>query len=162
NLQIASRQKLAGLADVAGIAAELHAVFGGSERGGADALAGREQRPWQRTGIDARADRTAETASHVAEVAVLAAIDVFADAAGKQARGAAAGLGERLAKRQMLARGRRRRLGGRPHQEVRHARRALVECGGREHNAARPEEPGLTAVNLSRRIEPHDPADVVD
>ena len=41
NLQIASRQKLAGLADIAGIAAELHAVFGGSERGGADALAGR-------------------------------------------------------------------------------------------------------------------------
>src|SRR5207245_5441258 len=60
NLQIASRQKLAGLGDVAGITAELHAVFGGPERGCTDALAGREQRPWQRAGIDARTDCAAE------------------------------------------------------------------------------------------------------
>src|SRR5499427_3955160 len=104
NLQIASWQKLAGLADVAGIAAELHA-----------ALAGREQRPWQRAGIDARADRAAETASYVAEVAVLAAIDVFADAAGEHHPVDAAELGNRIGQIEMLDRVRHRTLRERRH-----------------------------------------------
>src|SRR5262245_39323026 len=162
NLQIASWQKLAGLADVAGIAAELHAVLGGAERGRADALAGREQRPWQRAGIDARADRAAETASHVAEVAVLAAIDVFADAAGEHHPVDAAELGNRIGQIEMLDRVRHRTLRERRHQQIRHARRDFVELRRREHVAARPVEAGLAGVKFSRRIEPHDPADVVD
>src|SRR4029077_20422461 len=68
HLQIAPRQELAGFGDVAGIAAELHAVFGGAERGGADALAGWQQRPRQRAGIEAAPYGAAEAAPHVAEV----------------------------------------------------------------------------------------------
>src|SRR5262249_25318491 len=48
NLEITPRQKLARFRDVAGISTELHAVFGGAERGGADALAGGDKRPGQR------------------------------------------------------------------------------------------------------------------
>src|SRR5262249_56628307 len=81
--EIASRQKLAGFGDVAGVAAELHAVFRGPEGGSADAFAGREQRPWQRPGIDPRPNGAAEPAPHVAEIALLATIDVLADPAGK-------------------------------------------------------------------------------
>src|SRR5262249_62210994 len=88
--------------DVAGIAAELHAVCGGPERGCADALAGREQRPWQHAGIDARADRATEPASHVAEVAILATIDVFADATGKHHPVDVAELGDRIGQIEML------------------------------------------------------------
>src|SRR4030042_1351521 len=42
------RQQLPGIGDEAGIAGELHAVFGGTERGGADTLARGQQRPGQR------------------------------------------------------------------------------------------------------------------
>ena len=83
HLQIAARQQRAGIGDGAGVAGKLHAVFRGAERGGADAFAGRQQRPGQGAGVEALAHRVAEPAAHVAEVAVLAAVDVFADAAGK-------------------------------------------------------------------------------
>src|SRR5260370_21528681 len=83
NLQIPSRQKLSGLGDVAGIAAELHAVFRSPKSGGADAFARRAQRPWPRTRIDTRSNGAAQPASHVAEVALLAALDVLAHPAGK-------------------------------------------------------------------------------
>src|SRR5258708_15767150 len=78
NLQIPSRQKLSGLGDVAGIAAELHAVFRSPKSGGADAFARRAQRPWQRTRIDTRPNGAPEPASHVAEDARLAAPVVLA------------------------------------------------------------------------------------
>src|SRR5258708_27382949 len=81
DLKVAARQQLARLADVAGIAAELDRVLGGAERGGADAFAGRQQPPWQRAGIDARPNGGAEPPPHVAEVAGLAPVDVFAAAA---------------------------------------------------------------------------------
>ncbi len=44
----------------------------------------------------------------------------------------------------------------------RHTVGDLVELGGREHVAARPVEAGLAGVEFSRRIEPHDAADLVD
>ena len=81
HLKIAARQQRAGIGDVARVAGELDAVFGGAERGRADAFAGGQQRPGQRALIEALADRAAETASHVAEIARLAAVDVFGDAA---------------------------------------------------------------------------------
>ena len=83
DLQIAPRQQPARIGDVAGVAAELHAVGRSAQRGGADAFAGRQQRPGQRAGIDAPAYGVAEPASHVAEIARLAPIDEFADAAGE-------------------------------------------------------------------------------
>src|SRR5712691_789771 len=81
DLQIAARQQRAGRRDVARVAAELHAVFGRAERGGADAFVRGQQRPGKRPGVDAGADGTAEAAAEVAEIPALAAVDVFADAA---------------------------------------------------------------------------------
>ena len=83
HLEIAPRQELARLGNIAGIAGELHAVLRGTERSSADTFAGRQERPRQRAGIDADADRASEPAAHVAEVAGLAAVDIFADAAGE-------------------------------------------------------------------------------
>src|SRR5947207_8652032 len=45
DLQIAARQQHAGRRDVTRVAAELHAVFGRAQRGGADAFVRRQQRP---------------------------------------------------------------------------------------------------------------------
>ena len=81
HLQIAPRQQYAGVGDGRGVAGELHAVFRGAKRGGADAFAGRQQRPGQGAGVESPPERVPEPASHVAEVAILAAVDVFADAA---------------------------------------------------------------------------------
>ena len=52
----AARQQDARRGDVAGIAGELHAVFGGAERGGADAFAGRQHRPGEYAPLGALAN----------------------------------------------------------------------------------------------------------
>ena len=81
NLQVLARQKYTRFGYEGRVAAELHAVFGGTEHGGAQALAGRQQRPGQHTLVKPGADRFSEQLSQIAEVARLAAIDVLADAA---------------------------------------------------------------------------------
>src|SRR6266545_4004523 len=81
HLQIPSRQQLAWLRDVARIAGELDAVFGGAQRSCSDALASSKQRPWQRALVDLAPDGLAEPQTHVTEIAGLAAVDIFADAA---------------------------------------------------------------------------------
>src|SRR5260221_8547023 len=95
HLQVFPRQELAGLRYVDRIAGELHAVFGGAESGGADALAGRQQLPGELLLLDLAAQRHAEAPAKVAEVAVLAAIDVLRDAAGTHDPGDAREAGER-------------------------------------------------------------------
>ena len=102
HLQVAARQQHAGRRDVAGIAGELHAVFGSAERGGADAFARRQHRPWKRALRDALADGAAEPRAHVAEIALLALIDVFGDAAGKHDAVDAAEIGDRIGQIEML------------------------------------------------------------
>ena len=59
HLQVPPRQQLARLGNVAGIAGELDAVFGGAERRRADAFAGRQHRPRQGAGIELAVDRFA-------------------------------------------------------------------------------------------------------
>ena len=108
HLQIAPRQERAGIGDGAGVAGKLHAVFGSAQRRGADAFAGRQQRPGQRAGVEALAHRVAEPASHVAEVAVLAAVDVFADAARDHDAVDPAKIGDRLGQIERLERRRQR------------------------------------------------------
>src|SRR6516165_5478802 len=102
HLHIAPRQELAGFGDVAGVAVELHAVLGGAERGRANALARRQARPWQVARIDAPANGEAQPAAHVAEIALLAAIDVFADAAGEHDAVNAAEIDDRVGEIEML------------------------------------------------------------
>ena len=102
HLKIAPRQQRAGRRDVAGIAGELHAVFGSAERGGADAFARRQHRPAERATVDTLADGAAEPRAHVAEIAVLALIDVFGDAAGKHDAVDAAEIDDRIGQIEML------------------------------------------------------------
>src|SRR5206468_502304 len=70
--------------------------FRGAERRGADAFAGRQHRPGQGPCVEAPSHRVAEPASHVAKVAGLTAVDVFADAAGEHHAVDAAQVGDRL------------------------------------------------------------------
>ena len=162
HLEIAPRQQRAGIGDGAGVAGKLHAVFGGAERGGADAFAGRQQRPGQGAGVEPLAQRLAEPAAHVAEVAVLAAVDVFADAAGKHDAVDAAKLGDRLGQIERLQRRRQRPHPDRGDQRVGHVVGDLVERGGLGAVALVPVEARLRRVMLAGRIEPDDPAVLVD
>src|SRR5687767_3883820 len=86
HLEILARKELARTRDVDRVARELNAVFRSSQRGGTDALARREQFERKRAAIQTLANRKTEAASQVAEVALLAAVDVFADAAGDHRR----------------------------------------------------------------------------
>ena len=136
HLQIAPRQQRAGRRDVAGIAGELHAVFGGAERGGADAFAGRQHRPGQRARVDALADGAAEPRAHVAEIAALALVDVFGDAAGEHDAVDAAEIGDRIGQIEMLDVVRHRPRRDRGDQRVGHARRR--PCPGRRASIVSP------------------------
>ena len=161
HLQIAPRQQRARIGDGAGVPGELHAVFGSTERGRTDALAGGKQRPRQRAGVEPLAQRLAEAAAHVAEIAILAAIDVFGDAAGHHDAVDAAKLGDRLGEIEL---GKRRGQG--PHldrreQCVGHVERDLVERRGVGAVALIPVEPGLRGVVLAGRIEPGDDAALI-
>ena len=142
--------------DVAGIAGKLHAVFGGAERRGADAFAGRQYRPREAPAVDARADGAAEPRSHIAEVAGLALIDVFGDAARKHHAVDAAELVDRVGQIKMRDVVRHRPRCDRGDQRVRHHVGDLLQifAGGRV--AAVPGKSGALGVMLSRRIEPHD------
>ena len=162
HLQIAPRQQRARIGDGAGVAGKLHAVFGGAERGGADAFAGRQQRPGQRAGVEPLAQRVAEPAAHVAEVAVLAAVDVFADAARQHDAVDAAELGDRLGQIERRERRRQRPHADRGDQRVGHVFGDLVERGGLGAVALVPVKARLRGVVLAGRIEPDDAAVVVD
>src|SRR5262249_38054284 len=105
NLQVPSRQKLARFGDVAGVAAELHAIFGGPEGGSTDAFPGRRERQWQRPEIDPCPNGAAEPAAHIAEVALLATIDVLADPAGKHQPVDAIEVTDRVSQVEVLDRG---------------------------------------------------------
>ena len=83
HLQIAPRQQHAGRRDVARVAGELHAVFRGAERGGADAFARRQQRPGQRARSDASRGWRGPAAPMSPKSRVSRSVDVFGDAAGK-------------------------------------------------------------------------------
>ena len=139
----------------------MHAVFGGPKGGGADAFAGRQQRPWQRAGIDPPPNGAAEPAPHVAEVALLAAIDILADPTGKHQPIDAAEVTDRVGQVEVLDRRRQRTLRERGDQQLRHIRCDLIELLSREHIAARARKACLAGVKLSGRIEPHDPPTLV-
>src|SRR5262249_18569572 len=106
NLQVAPWQELTRLGDIAGVAAELHAVLGGPERGGTNAFAGRQQRPRQCVIVDTAADRAPEPPTHIAEIALLAALDLFAPATGKNDPVEMAEIDERIGQIKMLDRAR--------------------------------------------------------
>src|SRR5712692_2802431 len=79
HLEIPARQQLAGLRDIHRVARELHAVLGGAERGGADALAGRQYFPRQFTETFSKGE--AKAPPQVAKIALLAPVDVLGDPA---------------------------------------------------------------------------------
>ena len=85
-----------GIGDEARIAAELHAVFGGAERGRADAFAGRQQRPRELALGDLAPDRGAEPPAEVAEIPEFTLVDIFADAAGEHDAAEIAEIGDRI------------------------------------------------------------------
>src|SRR5215470_8897210 len=162
HLQIPSWQQLAWLGDVAGIAGELNAVFGSAERGGSDALAGGEQRPGQCTLVDLTPDRLTQPATHVAEIAGLTAIDIFADAAREHDAVDPAELENRIGEIEMRDRGRHRPLGERRHGRVRHHVGDLVEQLSVDHIALVPVKAGLPRMISPARNESHDRALVAD
>ena len=149
---------------VAGVAGELHAVFGGAERGGADAFAGRQQRPGQRAGVDALADRLAEPAAHVAEVARPRGRRRIRrrrrrTSCRRSGRGRRSDRSDRAA-RAACGSGRSRERGD---QRVGHVSGDLVELLRRSSDVAlAPVEAGLRGVMLPGGIEPDDAAVVVD
>src|SRR5882672_5055274 len=100
HLQVAPRQKRARVGDVDGVAGELHAVLGRAERGGADALARRQQRPGQGTRVELVAQRQPEQPAHIAEVAGLAAVDILTHTAREHHAVDAAQIGKRLGEEQ--------------------------------------------------------------
>src|SRR5205814_885694 len=79
-------------------------------RSGADAFAGRQERPRQRAGVDAGTDGTPEPEAYVAKVAGLAAVDIFSDTAGEHDAVDAAEIEDRIGEAQMLDRLRHRPL----------------------------------------------------
>ena len=81
DLEVALRQERLRVGDVDGVAAELDGIFRRAEGGGADAFAGREQRPGQGAAVELLAQRFSEQAAEVAEIARLAAVDELGDAA---------------------------------------------------------------------------------
>ena len=104
----------------------------------------------------------AEAAPHVAEVALLAAVDVFADAAGEHDAVDASQLGDRLGEIEMLDRVRQRPRPDGGDERIGHALGHAVHRGGIDDVAALPGEPGLRRMVAAGRIEPHDPAVLVD
>src|SRR5688500_19719628 len=76
HLQVFSRQQIARARDVNRIAGQLHAVFRSAQRGGANALAGGKQRQREAAGIESIANGAPEAAAQIAEVALLAVVDV--------------------------------------------------------------------------------------
>src|SRR5512141_552695 len=83
HLQVAPRQELARLRHEHRVARKLHAVLGSAESRGADALAGGQQPPGQAPRLQSLLKGETQTAPEVAEVARLALVEVFADAAGE-------------------------------------------------------------------------------
>src|SRR5262249_34955016 len=81
HLKVAPGKQRPGVGDVDRVARELHAVLGGSQRRGADALARRQQRPGQGARVEPAPERRPQEAAEVAEVSRLAAIDVLAHTA---------------------------------------------------------------------------------
>src|ERR1700730_120960 len=162
DLQIAPWQQFARLGDVAGIAAELDAVLGCTERGRPNAFAGRQHRPRQRAALNAAMESAAEAAPHIPEVAILAPVDVFADAAGEHEAVDMAKLADRIGQIKVLDHLRHRTLRERHNQQVRHVLRDPLELRGREHVAAIPIKTGLPGMEFAGRVEPHETTDLVN
>ena len=128
DLQIAARQQRAGIGNGAGVAGKLHAVFGGAERGGANAFAGRQQRPWERAvsmraGSRGRACRPRSPKSRSSR-----SIDIFADAAGEHHAVDAAEVGDRVGEIEVCYIVRKRPCRQRGNQRVGHASRQLYRA----------------------------------
>ena len=165
HLQVAARQQRRRVGDVAGVAGELHAVFGRAERGRADAFAGRQQRPRQRAARRCGARIACPSRRPMSPKSrVLAAIDVFADAAREH---------DAVDARRDPRSGRSGR-DARPHAAAGARLSAATSasampsatrssCGGDEHVAARSSRSRPRAAwCLPGRVEPHDAAALVD
>src|SRR5207237_80532 len=142
--------QLAGLRDVDGVAGKLHAELRSTKRGGADAFAGGQQFP--RHPVEALAQFETEAAAEVAEVAALAAVDVFAHPAGEHDAADAREIGERRGEVEpALAQDRDARSLG-------HPLRDDVERPVRHALTKREIEAGLPGERLTLRIQARDAA----
>ena len=163
DLKVAARQQLAGGRDIAGVAAQLDAVFGRAERGGANAFARRQERPGQKlAGVHLAADGLAEALAHVAEVLFFAIVDIFGDAAGEHDAAEIAEVEDRIGQIQMLDVMRQRPRLERRDQRVGHHVGDLVELFGSDDVAELPVEAGAARVSLAGRVEADDPHVLVD
>ena len=104
----------------------------------------------------------AEPAPHVAEVARLAAVDVFADAAGEHHAVDASQACDRIGEIEMRDVVRQRARRQRRDQRVGHRARDLVHLGAGGAAAALPVEAGAPGVMAPGRIEPDDGAVRID
>ena len=102
HLQVAPWQQHARVGNIAGVAGELDAVFGGAERRGANAFVRRQQRPRESPGRDPLADGGTKPAAHVVKILLLAIIDIFADAAGEHHAGHIAEIDDRVGEIEMF------------------------------------------------------------
>src|SRR5262245_45501644 len=162
HLQVLARQQVAGARDVDGVAGELHAVLGCSDRGGADTLPGRQQRPRQRAFIEAARDGRAQQLSHVAELAGFPAVDVLADAARDHDAVDASEVLDRVGQVQMLDGVGQGTLADRRNQRIGHPFRDACHFFPRRAVARLPLVARLRREMATGGVEPHDAALVVD
>src|SRR5581483_704531 len=154
DLEIAARQELAGVADVAGVARELHAVLGGAERRRADAFAGRKKGPRQLP--NPCSDAGTEALSQVREVPGLSFTNVFGHAAREHHSGDAFQARQGLGEIQILAPVKQGIEQGR-----RHGVRDAIEAGRNRHVAALPLASRSCRMRFSGRLEADDAAGLV-
>ena len=161
-LQIPPRQEHAGIGDVARVAGKLDGVFRGAERGGADALARRQQRPREASRRDLAGDGRTKAFAEIAEVALLAGVDIFGDAAGKHHAAEIAEIEDGIGEIEVFHVMRHGAFGQRADKRFRHAIGDLVEVG-RGHGVAQlPVEAGAPRVVPPGGIEAHEPEILVD
>ena len=153
DLQVLARQERGGIRDVDRVAGELHAVFGRADGGRADALARGQQHIGKLSGIDALPHREPEALAEVAEVARLAAIDVFGDAPREHhARDSLDGL-ERIGEPQRVDRLRRADLRKRRDEAVGHPGRNAIHLALGRASADAPVDSRIRRQLPSRGIE---------
>ena len=152
HLQVFPGQERPRTRDVDRVAAQLDAVLGGSEGRGADALAGRQQRPGQGAGVHLSSQCAAQQEPQVSEFARLPLIDVFSHTAGKHHSVDPFHLRKRLSQEQALHFGREGALRDRGEYGLGHPLRDSFHGRGVDDIAAAPMKSGLGGKTAPGRI----------